>query len=265
MEPKSADLLFDSHAHLDDVRFDADRDALIASLPAQGVGYVVNAGADLASSRAGIGLAARWPHIYAAVGVHPHDAKTLDEAGIDTLRKMLSEPKVVALGEIGLDYHYDLSPREAQRYWFERQLALAAEMGRPVIIHSREATEDTLAILKRYARDSVWGVMHAFSGSRETAEIVMDIGLLIGIGGSVTFKNAVKPVEVAAKAPLDRLLIETDCPYLTPAPHRGKRNEPAYVRHVAEKIAAIRGIPVEDVIRTTYENACRLFGIDLAQ
>lgn len=261
MGPKSV-RLFDSHAHLDDARFDEERDALIASLPDQGIGYVVNAGADMLSSRAGIGLAKRWLHIYAAVGVHPHDAKSLDEAGIETLRDMLGKPKVVALGEIGLDYHYDHSPRETQRYWFDRQLALAQEISKPVIIHSREATEDTLSILKSYTRDGAWGVIHAFSGSWETAKVVLDMGLMIGIGGTVTFKNAVKPVDVASKMPLDRLLLETDSPYLTPAPHRGKRNEPAYVRLVAEKIAAIRGIPVPDVIRTTYDNACRLFGID---
>lgn len=261
MEPKSAKL-FDSHAHLDDERFDTDRDALIASLPDQGVGYVINAGADLASSRAGIALAERWPHVYAAVGVHPHEAKSLTDAGIASLREMLAAPKAVALGEIGLDYHYDFSPRETQRYWFDRQLALAQETSKPVIIHSREATEDTLSILKPYVRDCVWGVVHAFSGSRETAEIVLGMGLMLGIGGTVTFKNAVKPVEVAANVPMDRLLIETDCPYLTPAPHRGKRNEPTYVRYVAERIAGIRGIPVEDVIRVTHENACRLFGIE---
>ena len=253
--------LFDSHAHLDDTRFDEDRDALIAGLPGQGIGYVVNAGADLPSSRAGIGLAAQWPHVFAAAGVHPHDAKSLDEAGINSLRDMLDKPKVVALGEIGLDYHYDHSPRETQRHWFDRQLALAQEISKPVIIHSREATEDTLSVLKRHNRDGVWGVIHAFSGSWETAEIVLDMGFMIGIGGTVTFKNAVKPVEVASKVPMDRLLLETDCPYLTPAPHRGKRNEPAYVGYVAEKIASIRDIPVEDVIRTTYDNACRLFGI----
>jgi len=261
MEPKSA-RLFDSHAHLDDERFDGDREALIESLPDNGVGYVINAGADLESSRAGIDIAARWPHVYAAAGVHPHDAKELDESGIETLREMLQGPKVVAVGEIGLDYHYDYSPREKQRYWFERQLALAQEISKPVIIHSREATEDTLSVLKKYARYGVWGVVHAFSGSVETAEIVLNMGLMIGIGGTVTFKNAVKPVEVAGKVPMDRLLIETDCPYLTPAPHRGKRNEPAYVGYVAEKIAEIRGIPVEDVIRVTYDNACRLYGID---
>jgi len=260
MEPKSA-RLFDSHAHLDDGRFDPDRDALIGSLPDKGVRYVVNAGADLDSSRAGIGLAERWPHVFAAVGVHPHDAKSLDETGIAVLREMLGKPKVVALGEIGLDYHYDYSPRDIQRYWFDRQLALAQETGKPVIIHSREATEDTLSVLKKYVRDGVWGVMHAFSGSFETAESVLNRGLMLGIGGTVTFKNAVKPVDVAAKVPMDRLLIETDCPYLTPAPHRGQRNEPAYVRYVAERIADIRGIPVEEVIRATYDNACRLFGI----
>mgnify|MGYP000684080441 CR=1 FL=1 len=260
MGQKSA-RLFDSHAHLDDERFDEDRDALIEGLPGQGVEYVINAGADLASSRAGIALAEGWPHVYAAVGVHPHDAKELDEAGIETLREMLGNPKVVAVGEIGLDYHYDYSPRDIQRYWFERQLALAQETSKPVIIHSREATEDTLSVLKKYVRDGVWGVMHAFSGSWETAEIVLNMGLMLGIGGTVTFKNAVKPVEVAGKVPMDRLLIETDCPYLTPAPHRGKRNEPAYVGHVAERIAEIRGIPMEDVIRATHDNACRLFGI----
>lgn len=261
MEPISAEL-FDSHAHLDDERFDGDRNALIDALPAQGVGYVVNAGADMESSRAAIGLASRWPHVYAAVGVHPHDAKSLDEAGINSLRDMLTKPKVVALGEIGLDYHYDYSPRKTQRHWFDRQLALAQEISKPVVIHSREATDDTVSILKKYQGNGVWGVMHAFSGSWETAEIVLGMGLMIGIGGTVTFKNAVKPVDVAAKIPMDRLLIETDCPYLTPAPHRGKRNEPAYVRYVAERIASIRGIPAEEVIRTTYDNACRLFGID---
>lgn len=261
MEPKCADWLFDSHAHLDDERFNEDRDAVIAALPGQGVGCAVNAGADIRSSHASVRLAERWEYIYAAVGVHPHEAKTLDEEGIMVLRAMLAFPKAVALGEIGLDYHYDYSPRAVQRIWFDRQLMLAAEMEKPVIIHSREAIADTLSILKIHKRDEIWGVMHAFPGSWETAKEVLDMGLMIGLGGPVTFKNAVRPVTVAGKAPLDRLLIETDCPYLTPVPHRGERNEPAYVRHTAEKIAEIRGISFEEVARATRENACRLFGI----
>lgn len=262
MEQRCAEgFVFDSHAHLDDGRFDTDRDALIASLPAKGVGFVVNAGADMASSRLSIGLAERWPYIYAAVGVHPHEAKTLDEAGLAELKAMLAHPKAVALGEIGLDYHYDYSPRDVQRVWFDRQLALAREMNKPVVIHSREAMEETLSILRPYVRDGIWGVMHAFPGSWETAREMLDMGFMIGLGGTVTFKNAVKPVEVAAKVPLDRLMIETDCPYLTPVPYRGQRNEPAYVRLVAEKIAELRAIPVAEVIGVTCENARRFFGI----
>jgi len=251
-------MFFDSHAHYDDEAFDADRDQLLSSLLQNNVSNIINIGADMPSSRRSIEIAEKYPFAYAAVGVHPHDAKNFTDSDLDELKVMSAHPKAVAIGEIGLDYHYDNSPREAQKEVFKKQLCLAKELDMPVIIHSREATEDTLSILKEFTPK---GVVHCFSGSVETAKTVLDMGMYISLGGPVTYKNAVKTVEVAAFVPIDKLLIETDCPYLAPVPYRGKRNSSLYIHATAEKIAEIKGMTVEELARITLDNTKRLFNI----
>ncbi|NMA95354.1 MAG: TatD family hydrolase [Clostridiales bacterium] len=254
-------MLFDSHAHLDDKRFDKDRKEIIEGLISRGVGRVLNAGADMKSSLAGIELAKEYSHIYAAVGVHPHDVKTMEDCHLNELENMSKEKKVVAIGEIGLDFYYDNSPRDVQRERFIDQIDLADRVGLPIIVHNRDAHKDTLDILRDNRHKLHGGVMHCYSGSAEMLKDFLDIGFYISLGGPVTFKNARKPVEVAKQVPLDKLLIETDCPYLTPHPFRGKRNDPGYVGLVAEKIAKIRDIPLEKIARVTFENASKLFRI----
>ncbi|HHS98582.1 MAG TPA: TatD family deoxyribonuclease [Chloroflexi bacterium] len=249
--------LVDSHAHLDFPQFDADREVVIERAREAGLVAILNVGTDLASSRAAGALADRYDFIYAAVGVHPHDAKTVTPAVLEDLRELARHPKVVAIGEIGLDYYRDLSPRPVQRRVFAQQLALAAELGLPVVVHSREAHDDVLAALQDWQGGG--GVLHSYSGGPERLEEVMALGFSIGLSGPVTFRKAHRLRAVAAAAPLDRLLVETDCPYLTPVPYRGRRNEPAYVRYVAEAVARARGVSVEDVARATTENARRLF------
>jgi TatD DNase family protein len=252
--------LIDSHAHLDFHQFDGDREAVIARAREAGLIAIVNAGTNLESSRASVALADRVDFIYAAVGIHPHDAETLTPAALAELRALARHPKIVAVGEIGLDYYRDLSPRPVQRRAFADQLALAAELGLPVVIHSRDAHDDVLNMLRDW--DGGGGVLHSYAAGPERLDEVLEMGFYIGISGPVTFKNAGRLREVAARVPPDRLLIETDCPYLTPEPHRGKRNEPAYVRYVAREIARARGIAEETVAQATTENAGRLFGID---
>lgn len=254
-------MLFDTHAHLEDERFDQDREQLIEELPEKGVAYVVNVGSTLETSRMSVELAARYPFIYAAVGVHPHEVSQMSSRDLATLEAMATGQKVVAIGEIGLDYYYDFSPRELQREWFAQQIDLAYSLGLPIIIHDREAHADVLDILKAKKDRIVGGVMHCYSGSWEMAKDFMDLGLYISLGGPVTFKNAKRPVEVAQKIPLDRLVIETDSPYLAPTPHRGKRNNPAYVGLVAQKIAEIRGMSFEEIAEITLNNAKKLFKI----
>lgn len=255
------EMLFDTHAHLEDERFDEDREQLIEELPEKGVAYVVNVGSTLETSRMSVELAARYPFIYAAVGVHPHEVSQMSSRDLATLEAMATGQKVVAIGEIGLDYYYDFSPRELQREWFARQIDLAYSLGLPIIIHDREAHADVLDILKAKKDRIVGGVMHCYSGSWEMAKDFMDLGLYISLGGPVTFKNAKRPVEVAQKIPLDRLVIETDSPYLAPTPHRGKRNNPAYVGLVAQRIAEIRGMSFEEIAEITLNNAKKLFRI----
>lgn len=255
-------MLFDTHAHYDDERFDEDRDALLASLPGKGVELVINVGCDMPSSRKSIELAEKYPYIYAAVGVHPHEAKSLTESDIDELLSMSAHKKVVAIGEIGLDYHYDFSPRNVQRTVFARQIALAKEVGLPFAVHEREACKDCLDVLKSEGVGERAGVMHCFSGSRETAKILLDMGMYLSVGGPVTFKNNVKTVDMVAYAPIDRLFIETDSPYLAPVPHRGKRNDSSLVRCVAEKIAEIKGMAADEVAEITKNNAKRFFRIE---
>jgi TatD DNase family protein len=250
--------LIDSHAHLDFSQFDADRDAVVERARGAGLVAILNVGADLPSSRAAVGLAETHASIYAAVGVHPHDAATVTLAVLDELRTLARHPKVVAVGEIGLDYYRDLSPRPVQRRAFADQLALAAELDLPVVVHSREAHDDVLAALRGWGGS---GVLHSYSAGPERLEEVLGLGFSIGISGPVTFRKADQLRAVAVAVPLERLLVETDCPYLTPAPYRGKRNEPAYVRYVVEAVARARGVPAEAVARATAVNAHSLFGI----
>lgn len=254
-------MLFDSHAHLDDARFDEDREATIKRAIEKGVQYILNPGADLKTSIKAAELAEKYDMIYAAVGIHPHDVKEIEEATLDQIKALAKKEKVVAIGEIGLDFYYDHSPREAQRKWFKRQIELAKEVKLPIIIHDRDAHGEIFDILKEYHVGDIGCVMHCYSGSLELAKEYIKKGIYISLAGPVTFKNAVKTYEVAKEIPLEWLLIETDSPYLTPVPHRGKRNEPAYVAYVAETIAAAKGKSFEEVVQKTNENARRLFNI----
>lgn len=251
--------LFDTHAHLVDERFDGDREALIGALPLQGVQYMVECAASEEDSVRAVALAHAHHMIYAAVGVHPHEAKAWGDRTAAVLKSLARQPKVVAIGEAGLDYHYDNSPRGIQREVFEKQVQLALELDMPFIVHTREATQDTLEILQKYP--ALRALLHCYSGSVETAKVLLKMGHYIALGGAVTFKNAHKTLDVARMVPLDRLVIETDSPYLAPVPHRGERNNPGYVRFVAEKIAELRGMDVEELARATTENAKNFFNI----
>ena len=253
-------MLFDSHAHMDDRRFDDDRQELLDAFPQQGLRYLMNAGCDLDSSKSGCRLASERDYIYCAVGSHPDDADHVDEERIEIYRRLaLDNPKVKAIGEIGLDYHYEDVPRDIQQKAFRMQMQLARELKLPVIVHEREAHEDGLAIVDEFPE--VKGVFHCFSGSPEFARELVRRGWYIGFTGVLTFKNARKAVETARSIPLERILIETDCPYMAPEPFRGRRNDPRLVRFVAKKLAQLRDIPEEDAARITMENACRLFAI----
>lgn len=251
-------MFIDSHAHLDDKRFNADRDMIIKNLKENKVDYVFNIGADIKTSEASVDLAKKYDNIYAAVGIHPHSAKEANGAAMDRLRELAEEEKVIAIGEIGLDYYYDNSPRDTQIKWFKEQIKLAKEVDLPIIIHTRDASRETFDILKEDAKNHPV-IMHCYSGSVEMAEEYLKLGYYISLAGPVTFKNARVPKEVAEMIPLDRLLIETDCPYLTPTPYRGKRNEPIYVRYVAEEIAKIKGISVEELAKATSQNTKKAF------
>lgn len=251
--------LFDTHAHLLDERFDDDRDEMIKKLPEMGVAGMIEVGCTAEESRRVVKLAESVDYIWAAVGVHPHDAAEAAPDYIEQLETLAAHPKAVAIGEIGLDYYYDFSPRDVQRKVFERQLELARRLDMPVAIHMREATQDTLAILREQKR--LRGVMHCFSGSPETAEICLNLGLHISFTGSVTFKNAHKVVEAAGVVPLERLMAETDCPYLAPEPVRGRRNDPGNVRYVIEKLAEIKGIKADEMAEINIRNAKGLYAI----
>lgn len=261
-------MYFDSHAHYDDKRFDPDRSELLKSFPEQGIVGVINVGASMASSHNSVALAEKYHYIYATVGVHPHDASDIIEDDMEVLRNLCTHKKVVGVGEIGLDFHYDNSPRDQQRKWFAKQLELARSLNMPVVIHSREAAAETLKMIK----DSgiTRGVLHCYSGHLPMALEYIDMGFYIGIGGVITYKNANKTQEVAAKIPLDRLLIETDAPYLTPIAEervggshkkRKERNDSTKLSYVAETIAKLRNITPEDVAEATAENVRRLFRI----
>ena len=217
-------MIFDTHAHYDDEAFDADRDELLAGLSAAGIGTVVNIGASLAGTEATVRLTQEYPFIYGAAGVHPSSTDELDEASFARLRELAAQPKIVAIGEIGLDYYWDEPDRKLQKYWFRRQLNLARERRLPVVIHSRDAAKDTLDLMREERAEEIGGVIHCFSYGKEMAREYLEMGFYLGIGGVLTFKNAKKLAEVVAYAPFDRLVLETDCPYLAPAPNRGKRN-----------------------------------------
>ena len=252
--------IFDTHAHYDADRFDSDRDALLSAMPGAGVGLVLDPGCDLPSSHAAAELAERYPHVYAAVGIHPEDCDGFQDENLTELRQLLEQPKVVAIGEIGLDYYWaENPPRELQQQVLRSQLALARELRLPVIFHDRDAHGDSLAIIKEFP--DVTGVFHCFSGSPEMAQELLGMGWYLGFDGPVTYKNARRAPEVAAVTPLDRMLIETDSPYMTPVPYRGQRNDSSYVRLVAEKLAEWKDIAPEELEHATLENGKRLFRI----
>ena len=253
-------LIFDTHAHYDDEQFDADRDALLAAMPDADVGLILDPGCDLDTSRRAVAIAERFPHVYAAVGYHPENCAPFVPSDIDALRELAKHPKVVAVGEIGLDYHWaENPPKEHQWDVLRRQLALTVELDLPVIIHDRDAHADTFAIVSEFP--TLRGVFHCYSGSVELARELWKRGWYVGFDGPLTYKNARKTVEVAAEAPLDRILIETDSPYLSPVPLRGTRNDSRNLVHVAAKLAEVRGMTPEEVIALTAENGKRLFGI----
>ena len=256
-------MLIDTHAHLDDARFDVDREAVIARAQAAGVDTFVTIGCDLETSRAAVALADRYPFVYAAIGVHPHEAKQVGDTWYEDLRRLAAHPKVRAYGEIGLDYHYNHSSPQVQRARFREQVLIAKDLRLPIVIHTREAQEDTISILKEEKASDVGGVFHCFSGDAWLAKDALDLGFSLSFSGVVTFQNAAMLRDIVKTVPMNRILIETDCPYLTPVPHRGKRNEPAFVSLVAEKIAELKGLEgpagVEEVGRVTSENARRLF------
>jgi TatD DNase family protein len=259
-------MIIDTHAHYESERFEEDREELLASLWENGVGKVIDVGAAYKDLAAVVALAKKYPFIYAAIGVHPYEIGDLNEETWEEVRRLSLHPRCVAIGEIGLDYHEwpDEPPlteetREAQKEWFRRQLDLARERKLPFIIHSRDAAADTMQILKERVVPGMTGVMHCYAYSVEVARTLVDMGLYLGIGGVVTFKNAKKLKEVVKAAPLDRLLLETDCPYMAPEPHRGKRNSSLYLPLVVKAIAELRGITSQEVIAATQENAMRLF------
>lgn len=254
-------MIFETHAHYDDESFNDDREALIRSLPEKGIGRIINVGASIETTKTTLELAAKYDYIYAAVGVHPSDISGLNEETFAWLKEQASLSKTVAIGEIGLDYYWDKEPevQQKQRYWFVRQLALAQEADLPVIIHSRDAAEDTMQIMKKAREDGIKGVIHCYSYSPEMAQEYVKMGYRIGVGGVVTFKNARKLVQTVEAIPLSAIVLETDCPYMAPEPHRGTRNDSRNIPYVIEKIAKIKGISAEEVEETTRENAFALF------
>lgn len=252
-------MFFDSHAHFDDPRFNDDRDKLLSCMQKNGVSGIANIGADLKSSKSSVALAKKYDFVYATVGVHPHDADSMTDDVLSQIAALAREKKVVAIGEIGLDYYYDNSPRDTQKYWFKKQMKLASLLNMPVVIHSRDAVEDTIKIC--HENKVCDGVIHCFSGSVESAKIFLDMGYYISFAGPITFKNARALPEVAKMVPENKILIETDSPYLAPEPYRGERNSSLNVHCVAEKLAEIRGVSVEQIARITTENAKRLYRI----
>ncbi len=254
-------MIFESHAHYDDVKFDEDRETLLAAMPESGVEYIINVGADLASTQKTLALTEKYAFIYGAAGVHPSETGELDEEKFEWLAEQCSRPKIIAVGEIGLDYYWDEPERDIQKKWFRRQINLAEAKKLPVIVHSRDAAQDTLRIMQEMNCEKIGGVIHCFSYAKEMAREFLDMGFYLGIGGVVTFQNAKAIKEVVEFAPLDRILLETDSPYLAPVPHRGERNSSLYIPLIAEEIAKIKKIDYDRVVEETNQNAKRLFGI----
>ena len=268
MATNKQEMLIDTHAHLDAQQFDNDRDAVLARAWEAGVMAIVTIGTDLETSQAAVALAETHERVFATVGFHPHDAKAADAAALAKLRELAHHPQVVAIGEIGLDFYRDYSPRDVQRHIFDTQLQIAADLGKPVIIHDRQAHADTLEILRGWVAESqppspeLQGVLHCFSGDLALAQAAIELGFLIGVDGPITYRNAGQLTTVVKNLPLSRLLVETDAPFLTPHPHRGKRNEPAYVWLVAKKIAEVKNLSLKEVTQTTTANAKALFQLD---
>ena len=254
-------MIFDTHAHYDDEQFDADREELLSGMKAGGVGMIVDAAATVASWDKILELTEKYPFLYGSVGVHPDEVGDLNEENFARMSELADRKKIVAIGEIGLDYYWDKEGHDLQKYWFIRQLELAGEKKLPVMIHSREAAADTMEIMKKYGKD-LNGVIHCYSYSPEMAQEYVKMGYFIGVGGVVTFKNAKKLKETVKEIPLESIVLETDCPYLAPEPFRGKRNCSLYISYVAEKIAELKGISAEEVIRQTEENAKQLYQIN---
>lgn len=250
--------IFDTHAHYSDEKFEEDRDELLSSLPSSGVINVINCGCSLKSCKESIELCEKYDYFYCALGIHPSDITDTSYTELEEIKKLYSNKKCVAVGEIGLEYFYDFIPKSVQLDFFDKQLVLAKELDLPVIVHDREAHEDTMKLLKKYQPK---GVVHCFSGSAEMAKEVLKLGMYIGLGGAVTFKNARKPIEVAQMLPMDRLLLETDCPYMTPVPFRGKRNSSDLIAYTAEKLAEVKGTDTQELINAANENARKLFNI----
>ena len=252
-------MIVDTHAHYDEEAFDEDRRTVLAQLKAAGIERVVNVGASIHSSHTTLELIEKHDVLYGAIGVHPSETEELNEEWMNWLEEKSHEKKVVAIGEIGLDYHWEEPARDVQKYWFVRQLDLARKVKLPVIIHSRDAAKDTLDIMKAEHAENIGGVIHCFSYTKEMAREYLDMGFFLGIGGVLTFKNARKLVETVEYAPLDRLVLETDCPYLAPVPNRGKRNSSLNLTYVADQLAAIKGVDRETVEKMTWDNARRLY------
>lgn len=255
-------MLFDSHAHYNDERFNDDRDAVLSAMQENNVGLILNSCSSLDEVKDIFDICEKYPFVYASVGIHPHEAENLNEADMGVLKEYAKSPYVKAIGEIGLDYYYDFSPRKIQQKWFARQVDIARELNLPVVIHDRDAHKDTMDILRVHNVRDTGGVFHCYAGSTEMAREILDWGMYIAFGGTLTFKKAVRPIEVAEYVPLNRILIETDSPYLTPEPNRGKRNSSLYIHYVAEKLALIKGLSVEEVENATFENAKRCFKIE---
>ena len=254
-------MIFESHAHYDDEAFDEDRESLIKSLPENGIDTVINVGASLYSCKSTIALMEKYSFVYGAMGVHPSETAELNEENFQWLKEQCAREKIVAVGEIGLDYHWKEPEPDVQKKWFERQLALAEEVKLPVIIHSREAAKDTLDIMKGMSAERISGVIHCFSYTKETAAQYLDMDYYFGIGGVISFDNAKKLKEAVSYIPLEKILLETDSPYLAPVPNRGKRNSSLNLPYIAKEIAFIKDVSYEDVLAVTHENAAKLFGL----
>ncbi len=261
-QEKESVMIFDTHAHYDDEAFDEDREQLISGLPSRGIEAVVNIGASIRTTENTLELVRKYPHVYGTAGVHPNETGELTDQKIDWLREAAASPGIVAVGEIGLDYYWDEPDRETQKYWFVRQLDLAREVKLPVVIHSRDAAKDTLDIMKAQKSEEIGGVIHCFSYGVELAREYLNMGFYLGVGGILTFKNGRKLREVVEYMPMDRMVLETDCPYLSPVPFRGKRNSSLNLPLVVKAVSEIRGIPEEEVIRITRDNGRALYRLE---